>query len=447
MSAKNNPEIWVIPDKFELLMYKSEKAKRFKKGILWKNHKELLSEDKIVYNNNDKKLIRELLYNPIPSEFRAKYWLIISGAKQEIINNPGYYEKLKNLSKIAPNFPYVKTISLDLHRTFPSNEYFKKQENLEKLSNILSAFSFRNSISIGYCQGFNFIVGQILLVMENEEQTFWIFTKLVEDFLPFDFYLKFSGVRIDMSIVQSMIKNKLDFISKNEGLNLCINNLVSRCFISLYSEILEIKVFRNILDTFFIYGDVILFRTFKFISYLLFEKKYENQNYSIDKIHEEILNKLQQINDTDLLNYFLIADLLINDSYVKENRKRKKMKIYEQNVNFKENFAGKSKINCDKRTPYCVYNTDINDLDKYNEYKIFRIKKNTKYYENYFLDKIKNKKEKKSEEEKNNKIEEANNSNNENENTNKIAVEVNLDNLDEILVERHKHVCTEQNSE
>ena len=453
MSTKNNVQIWAVPNKFEQLLYQSEKAKRFKKGIIWKNHQELISEDKIVYNNDDKKLIRELLYNPIPSQFRAKFWLIISGAKQEIINNPGYYEKLKKIAKKVPNFPYGKSITLDLHRTFPSIEYFKKEENLEKLRNILAAFSLRNSISIGYCQGFNFIVAQILMVMDNEEQSFWIFTKIVEDFLPFDFYLKFSGVRIDMSIVQSMIKQTLDFISKNESLNLCLNNLVSRCFISMYSETLEIKVFRNILDTFFIYGDVILFRTFKFISYLLFEKKYENPKYSIDKIHEEILNKLQQINDTDLLNYFLIGDPLINDSYVKENRKRKKMKIYEQNVNFKENLAGKSKLICDIRTPYCVYNTDINDLDKYNEYKIFRMRNNTKYYENYFLDKFKVKKDNKInlKEEKNKKIEEINN-NNENENNNnnkstKIEIDVNLDDLDDILVERHKHVCIEQNIE
>ena len=45
---------------------------------------------------------------------------------------------------------------------------------------------------------------------------------------------------------------KLDYIDKNEELNLCINNLVSRCFISLYSEIVEIEILRNIWDIFFV---------------------------------------------------------------------------------------------------------------------------------------------------------------------------------------------------
>ena len=435
MSSKNNNETWIIPKTFESLLYKTEKAKRFKKGIIWKNNKELISEKKIFYNNKDRKLIGDLLFNQMPPEFRGNYWLIISGAKQELLNNPGYYNKLLKLVKIAPNFPYAKTIDLDLHRTFPSKDFFKKEENIEKLRNILLVFSLRNSISIGYCQGFNFIVAQILMVMEDEEKTFWIFTKIVEDLLPFDFYLKFSGVRIDMSIVQSMISKDLQFISKNEGLNLCINNLISRCFISLYSEIVDVEVLRNIWDKFFLYGDLILFRTFKFIAYLLCDKKYENTKYSIEKIHEEILNKLNKINDTDLLNYFLLMDPLINDSYIKINRKRKKMKVYEQNMNYKETLAENGQMNCDVRTPYCLYNNEINDIEKYNEFKIFKIRNNSKYYQNYFSEKINEVEKRKDEEEK--KI------NNDEQINIKDFNEINLDDFDEILIERHKHVCIE----
>ena len=201
MSSKDNKETWMMPKTFELLLYKAEKTKRLKKGIIWKNNKELISDKKIFYNNKDKKLISDLLFNHMPSEFRGKYWFIISGAKQELLNNPGYYDKLLKLTKIAPIFPYAKTIELDLHRTFPSKDFFKKEENIEKLRNILLVFSLRNSISIGYCQGFNFIAAQILMIMEDEEKTFWIFTKIIEDILPLDFYLKFSGVRIDMAII------------------------------------------------------------------------------------------------------------------------------------------------------------------------------------------------------------------------------------------------------
>ena len=444
MSSNNTIEKTNSLGEFELALFKGEKNKRQKKGILWKNHNELISKNKKVYNNSDKKLIRNLLYNSMPHEFRAQYWLIVSGAKQEILNNPGYYNKLKNLAKMIPNFPYLKTISLDLHRTFPNLDYYQKEENLEKLNNILLAFSLRNSLSIGYCQGFNFIVAQILLVMEDEEQTFWIFTKIIEDFLPFDFYLKFSGVRIDMEVVQSMVSQNLDFIKKNEGLNLCINNLISRCFISLYSEAFDINILRNIWDKFFVYGDIILFRAFSFIIHLLCEKKYANKvKYSIEKIHEEILDKMQKLKDTDLLNYFLLMYHSINESFIKENRRRKKKKVYVQNEKFYESF-GDVKNKCDIRTPYCFSNTEINNLEKFNEYKIFRIKKNTKNYQNYFQDIFMRKD---SEKESNNIANENNKINIiiEDNNNNKIIdeKEITLDDLDEVLIERQKHNCIE----
>ena len=72
---------------------------------------------------------------------------------------------------------------------------------LEKLKNILMCYSIRNT-SIGYCQGMNFIVGRLLLIIDNEEQVFWIFTQMIEAYLPGDFFLLFTGVRKDMKIIE-----------------------------------------------------------------------------------------------------------------------------------------------------------------------------------------------------------------------------------------------------
>ena len=424
MSSKNNEQVWVIPNAFEILMYKAEKAKRFKQGILWKNHKELISSEKIVYNKKDKLLIRELLFNPMPAEFRGKYWLIISGAKQEIINNPGYYNKLKKLAKIAPNFPYKKSISLDLRRTFPSIEYFKKQENLDKLRDILQAFSLRNSISIGYCQGFNFIVAQILLVLDDEEQTFWVFTKILEDFLPLDFYLKFSGVRIDMSLAQSIISKTLVFINKNEGLTLCINNLISRCFISLYSETLEIDVLRNIWDAFFIYGEIVLYRAFIWIAYLFCDNTLKNKD--VEAVNEYIDNKMRQTNDSNNLNYFLFMYDGINNNKLKQWKK-----MIENSVE-KETFKGsnnsKKDIKCDKSMPYCLYNKDNEDIKKQSRFIIHKMNHKIELDDNYFDD-INNKDNKNINNNINNDIINVENNN-----------ELNIS-QDSLLIQRQKHCC------
>ena len=58
-------------------------------------------------------------------------------------------------------------IDLDLGRTFPQDPFFQDKKNIEKLKKVLLAFTRRES-TIGYCQGFNFIVGKILKVCENE---------------------------------------------------------------------------------------------------------------------------------------------------------------------------------------------------------------------------------------------------------------------------------------
>ena len=62
---------------------------------------------------------------------------------------------------------YKEAIEKDLNRTFPDEIFYQKKENIDKIRNILLAFSRRNS-SIGYTQGFNLIVGRILEIVEDE---------------------------------------------------------------------------------------------------------------------------------------------------------------------------------------------------------------------------------------------------------------------------------------
>ena len=84
-----------------------------------------------------------------------------------MLNFPNYYHNiLYNYPDYIPSI-YEQTIEKDLNRTFPEEEFFQKKETIDKLRNILLAFSRRNS-SIGYNQGFNLIVGRILEIVEDE---------------------------------------------------------------------------------------------------------------------------------------------------------------------------------------------------------------------------------------------------------------------------------------
>jgi hypothetical protein len=84
-----------------------------------------------------------------------------------MLNFPNYYNNILNSYPDYIPSIYEQTIEKDLYRTFPEEKFFQKKENIDKLRNILLAFSRRNS-SIGYNQGFNFIVGRILEVVEDE---------------------------------------------------------------------------------------------------------------------------------------------------------------------------------------------------------------------------------------------------------------------------------------
>ena len=90
-----------------------------------------------------------------------------SRATREKINNKDYYTNLTvNYPEYIPG-KFDNIIEADLPRTFPDEPYFKKSENISKLRNVLKAYSRRNG-TVGYCQGFNFIVGKLLMILDNE---------------------------------------------------------------------------------------------------------------------------------------------------------------------------------------------------------------------------------------------------------------------------------------
>ncbi len=83
-----------------------------------------------------------------------------------LYNKNYYYNLIYNYPKNIPS-KFENQIQLDLGRTYPNDPFFKEPKNIEMLKNVLIAFTRRES-SIGYCQGFNFIVGKILKICQNE---------------------------------------------------------------------------------------------------------------------------------------------------------------------------------------------------------------------------------------------------------------------------------------
>ena len=371
---------------FEEILFKNEKSKRHKKKLTWKYYyKDLLSKDKIVFSEKEIKLIKDLLYNPLPNSQRRTFYLIASGAKREMLNNPNYYYKLLSIFPKKIPFPYEESIDLDLHRTFPEIDYFKDENNLQKLKNILMAFAMRN-ITIGYCQGFNYIVGKLLLIMEDEEETFWVFTQIAENYLPFDFYLKFTGVRTDAEIVKKIIKLTLNYTENIECIELCISNLITKCFISLFSQTVNDEILHTIWDAFFIYGNIILYRAFIWVVYLLFDKNIKTA--FIEDIHQILIERMQKENNTNSLNYFLMIYNRFNEEYIEHYRKCLSEKTLKEN--FIDSIDPNDKDKCDVSMPFCLCNKEGNDVYRISQYNILRCNNNCDKYKNVRNDKLNN---------------------------------------------------------
>ena len=88
--------------------------------------------------------------------------------------HPGYYDYLLNNYPKEISLLSEKQINLDITRAFPEDPFFHNPNIITKLKNILLCYSKRN-LSIGYVQGFNFIVGRLLkFIPNNDEKVFWI---------------------------------------------------------------------------------------------------------------------------------------------------------------------------------------------------------------------------------------------------------------------------------
>ena len=124
-----------------------------------------MHKEKIILTPEEKTTLEYLIILGTPNYFRAKLWLLCSGAKKEMDQNKDYYKNLLELSKKIP-LVYESQILKDIPRTKP--EILKKNPSFkEKMRNILVCYSIRNN-SIGYCQGFNLLIIRLLEVFQNE---------------------------------------------------------------------------------------------------------------------------------------------------------------------------------------------------------------------------------------------------------------------------------------
>ena len=401
------------------------------KNYSWeKEGKNIINPSK-RYLTNDEKIILQYCFKsaPLPDELREEYWILITGAKKLKLENPEYYKTLLNNYPVNPLSDKNETqISLDIYRTFPEDENFRK-EKIDSLKNILIAYSRRNC-SLGYCQGFNYIVGKLLKVVKDEENAFWIFTQIIENILPINYYYDSVGIIIDNNILFEKLERtnrSLMVHFKNNKFELMIKNILYKWLICLFSQNIKDELLFLIWDIFFIEGTSTLFKTI----IIIFEKNKDElmQITSLDKLIDlfDSVHSLSLLNQhkEELLKDLMKCDKQINSTSTKEGRRKKYRKIKESMKKFdKKKHDNFGKINCDENWDNCLNIKSRNDGD---DFVVFQKNEKLDIIENYFIKKYK----------RNNSVKIKKNR----KNIDKLINE--YYDYDKLIVQRRKHLCNQ----
>ena len=353
--------------------------------------KRIINSSKKYLTNEDITIIKSCFNAPLPDDLREEYWYIITGAKQLKIENPTYYTTiLNNYPKNPLSEKNENQIFLDIYRTFPEDENFRK-EKIESLKNVLTAYSRRNC-SLGYCQGFNYIVGKLLKVVKDEEKVFWIFVQIIENILPINYYYDSMGIIIDNNILfeklELLNKTLMEHFKKHK-FELLIKNILYKWLICLFSQNIKDELLFLIWDIFFIEGTQTLFKTI----IIIFEKNKE-QLLTITSV-DKLIKLFDSGNSLSLLNQHkeeLLKDLVkynkkITLETVKEGRKENYNKVKESMSIFKKKkYSKKNDIICNMDWDDCI---DIKKQYEGNDFVVYEKKENMEIIEEYYLKKYK----------------------------------------------------------
>ena len=339
---------------------------------------------KLYFSEDDKKLYKLLLMKGvIPSKYRPDFWFISSGAKRECQRHPGYYKFIcEKYPNNANSIREEVEIEKDIKRSFPEEEFFRNNDNLDKFRRTLNAY-FKKNLS-GYTQGCNQIVGRLLETINDEEKTFWVFSEMMENILTVDYFSRLLGLYTDIDIVACLLRDLylpdvIHKLQKNSGYQILFDTLV-KWFVTLFIEHFPKKFQLLVWDVLFLDKKIVLYK----VSIGLWQK-YKNQILLLDGIESYVnftKNFSLDFKDETFLKYVLfIKNFEFDDDFLNLERKfiiQEKI-IWEKNIK-----KPKRKENdvCNTNWPSCIY--DENTGKEYSDVVVYSEFNQSEIIEDYF---------------------------------------------------------------
>jgi len=216
----------------------------------------------------------------IPASCRAMMWIKLSGASEmSAAHSPQYAYQLLNGDvgswgpELEAHMAQAETeISKDINRTFSDSDIRDcltalgrdRNQPLQwfgpKLKRVLMAFA-RHNPSIGYCQSLNYIGGLIVIVIEAEEDCFWVLNSLLLLHMPRGYYGDLSGVMIDVEVLNCLLEQHLKAVKdKLQHVHLPLTSFATQWFMCAYVNVLPLASVLKVWDTLLLVGPVLLFR-------------------------------------------------------------------------------------------------------------------------------------------------------------------------------------------
>ncbi|KAI9679497.1 MAG: hypothetical protein M1817_005519 [Caeruleum heppii] len=191
------------------------------------------------------KEFKNLVLGGIPVAYRAKIWAECSGASA--LRVPGQYD---DLVRNGADDPVVAAqIAMDIHRTLTDNIFFRKGPGVQKLNEVLLAYSRRNP-EVGYCQGMNLITASLLLIMPAAEDAFWVLCTIIEQILPSGYYDdSLLASRADQQVLRQYVTELLPRLSGHlDDLGVELEALTFQWFLSVFTDCLSAEALFRVWD-------------------------------------------------------------------------------------------------------------------------------------------------------------------------------------------------------
>ncbi|KAG0357661.1 hypothetical protein BG005_003266 [Podila minutissima] len=185
----------------------------------------------------------------LPSKLRGLIWQSMSQATSTYLETM-YTQLLKEHS------PYERIIQRDLARTFPQVDMFKEEggKGQEMLGNILKAYSLYDP-HVGYCQGLGFLVGPLLMNMD-EKEAFCVFVRLMETYdMRTMFTLNMEGLQLRLYQFSALLSEHLPMLHAHLSFHAIHAAMyASQWFLSLFAYTYPLPLVLRIYDVVFTEG-------------------------------------------------------------------------------------------------------------------------------------------------------------------------------------------------